>query len=165
MKSMKSWKQACIGSLTIALFATSNAACTLNTPSIPSSHVQEDNTAASSPVNTAASSPVEGGSGYLFFFDEEAHDTNFMALKRRGAFDGLSHERLIATRTEQLERYLCSLYSAQTGTPTGAIHSNVRQAIRNTARREAVRQANILGLKPDSKIRKKRRMHPHPSVY
>ena len=154
---MKSWKQACIGFLTIALFATLNAACTLNTPSAPSSHVQEG--------GTSASFPAEEGPGYLFFFDEEAHDTNFMALKRRGAFDGLSHERFIATRTEQLERYLRSQYSAQTGTPTGAILPNVRQAIRNTARREAVRQANILGLKPDSKIMKKRRMHPHPNVY
>ncbi len=154
---MKSWKQL-YQFLTIVLFAVSNAACTLHTPSAPSSNVKVEDA-------TAASFPVESGAGYLFFFDEEAHDTNFMALKRRGAFDGLSHERLIATRTEQLDRYLCSRYSAQTGTPTEAIHPNVRQAIRNTARREAVRQATILGLKPDSKTMKKRRMHPHPDVY
>ena len=154
---MKSRKQVCIGSLTIALFATLNIACTLNTSSVPSHHVQKK--------DTASSFPTEGGSGYLFSFDEEAHDTNLMALKRRGAFDGLSHERFIETRTEQLERHLRSLYSAQTGTPPGAIHQNVKQAIRNTARREAVRQANILGLKPNSKIMKKRRMHPHPDAY
>lgn len=109
--------------------------------------------------------PEAGGAGYLFFFDEEAHDTNFLALQRRGAFDGLSHERFIATRTQHLERYLRSQYAAQTGTPPGAIHPNVSQAIRTTARREAVRQAHVLGLKPDAKIMKKRRLHPHPAVY